>query len=256
MIFQIDFDIFIKIRNNGNRICFYTEDESKFDLFMPLEANIIHAFKTKSELESLNITSYIFRNAYLSQCFRCESVMKSLHEKITTDPIPEAEEIIAKYDQIMEDLKAKYKKAFVGWDFHNSAYWIIRFLKGYAFNLITDVTEKQRKEIKNLIISMFENSLPILNVKDKLEDILEGDDNPENKAEMILRSEILRAGNMGAIERYKENGIKKVKWVTATDIRACEVCKSRHWKTYSIEEAEELLIPHPMCRCSIIPIIE
>lgn len=52
-----------------------------------------------------------------------------------------------------------------------------------------------------------------------------------------------------AILAYKDNGVEKVRWVTAVDDRRCAECKSRHGKIYSIDKIPPK--PHRYCRCYI-----
>jgi SPP1 gp7 family putative phage head morphogenesis protein len=52
-----------------------------------------------------------------------------------------------------------------------------------------------------------------------------------------------------AVLAYKDNGVKKVRWVTAVDDRRCKECKSRHGKVYSIDNIPPK--PHRYCRCYI-----
>ena len=52
-----------------------------------------------------------------------------------------------------------------------------------------------------------------------------------------------------AILAYKDNGVEKVRWVTAVDDRRCAECKSRHGKIYPIDKIPPK--PHRYCRCYI-----
>ena len=53
-----------------------------------------------------------------------------------------------------------------------------------------------------------------------------------------------------AILAYKDNGVKKVRWVTAVDDRRCKECKSRHGKIYPIDSIPSK--PHRYCRCYVV----
>lgn len=52
-----------------------------------------------------------------------------------------------------------------------------------------------------------------------------------------------------AILAYKDNGVEKVRWVTAVNDRRCKECKSRHGKIYPIDNIPPK--PHRYCRCYI-----
>lgn len=51
---------------------------------------------------------------------------------------------------------------------------------------------------------------------------------------------------------YKDNGVKKVIWVTEIDKRTCQICKNRNGKIYSIDNIP--IKPHLNCRCYYKPI--
>jgi SPP1 gp7 family putative phage head morphogenesis protein len=49
------------------------------------------------------------------------------------------------------------------------------------------------------------------------------------------------------VQAYKDNGTKKVRWVTAEDDKRCKECKSRHGLIYKIDKIPPK--PHIHCRC-------
>lgn len=51
------------------------------------------------------------------------------------------------------------------------------------------------------------------------------------------------------VRAYKDDGVEKVRWVTAEDDRRCRECKSRHGKVYLINSIPPK--PHRYCRCYI-----
>ncbi len=69
----------------------------------------------------------------------------------------------------------------------------------------------------------------------------------------IVRSEVTRLANMGAVEEYKANGIKQVEWVASFGNRTCPECEELNGKVFSINEYPEIPL-HPMCRCTLTPI--
>jgi len=48
---------------------------------------------------------------------------------------------------------------------------------------------------------------------------------------------------------YKDDGVEKVRWITAPDDRRCAECKSRHNKIYPIDNIPPK--PHLHCRCYV-----
>ena len=72
------------------------------------------------------------------------------------------------------------------------------------------------------------------------------------RAEVIARSELANAYVKGAIDHNLKEGFAYIRWVAATDERACPWCLSRHGQIYP---ADQVVIPaHPQCRCTPVPI--
>lgn len=99
------------------------------------------------------------------------------------------------------------------------------------------------------------------------------------RAEMIVRTETMRASNYATQEGRKQSwAVVKKERYTATDERVCEYCGPLHWTTIGLEEnfydegstvdwanggqlkADYWAIEngnlHPNCRCTILPITE
>ena len=53
-----------------------------------------------------------------------------------------------------------------------------------------------------------------------------------------------------AVLAYKDDGVEKVRWVTAVDDRRCKECKSRHGNLYPIDSIPPK--PHRYCRCYVV----
>ena len=51
------------------------------------------------------------------------------------------------------------------------------------------------------------------------------------------------------VKAYADDGVKRVRWVTAADDRRCKECKSRHHKVYDIDNIPPK--PHLHCRCYV-----
>lgn len=54
------------------------------------------------------------------------------------------------------------------------------------------------------------------------------------------------------LKAYRDNGVKKVRWVTAEDERVCEECQARDGKIYPIDKLPPK--PHYRCRCTYEPV--
>ena len=51
------------------------------------------------------------------------------------------------------------------------------------------------------------------------------------------------------VQAYKDDGVERVRWVTAEDDRRCVECKSRHGNIYPINNIPPK--PHRYCRCYV-----
>jgi SPP1 gp7 family putative phage head morphogenesis protein len=72
------------------------------------------------------------------------------------------------------------------------------------------------------------------------------------RAEVIARSELANAYVKGAIDHNLKEGYAFIRWVAATDERACRWCLSRHGQIFP---ADQVVIPaHPQCRCTPVPV--
>ena len=72
------------------------------------------------------------------------------------------------------------------------------------------------------------------------------------RMEMIARTEVLRAHNMGRQKFHEQVGVQKQEWLAADDERMCPQCGGLDGKTFSLDKSPPLP-NHPMCRCSWLP---
>lgn len=54
------------------------------------------------------------------------------------------------------------------------------------------------------------------------------------------------------LQAFEDNGIEKVRWVTAEDEKVCEECRKRDGKIYPIDKLPPK--PHYRCRCTYEPV--
>jgi SPP1 gp7 family putative phage head morphogenesis protein len=80
------------------------------------------------------------------------------------------------------------------------------------------------------------------------------------RAEMLARTEIIRAHHVATIQEYRNWGVEgiivKGEWKTVGDDRVCEKCASLEGKIFTLDEIEPLIPLHPNCRCIALPWIE
>ena len=79
----------------------------------------------------------------------------------------------------------------------------------------------------------------------------------EQRAEMLARTEVVRAHHQATINEYKTAGVKgvrvKAEWSTAGDARVCPICAELEGQVFNIDEIESMIPRHPRCRCAAIP---
>jgi SPP1 gp7 family putative phage head morphogenesis protein len=80
------------------------------------------------------------------------------------------------------------------------------------------------------------------------------------RAEMIARTEIIRAHHLATIQEYRNwavlGVIVKAELVTAGDERVCGKClELEQGGPYTLDEAEKMIPVHPFCRCCVIPVV-
>ena len=86
-----------------------------------------------------------------------------------------------------------------------------------------------------------------------------------NRVQMIARTELLRAANLGALAIYKANRdvLKGWEWLTSVDDRVCIICAPLDGVvfTFDDEPSDSSVSPqgsvpppaHPQCRCTVVP---
>jgi len=77
----------------------------------------------------------------------------------------------------------------------------------------------------------------------------------DNRGIGIIRSEVTRVANAGAINQFKEGGVTKVRWVASYGARTCPECDSLNGRIFDINEHPDIPL-HTMCRCTVVPIQE
>lgn len=78
------------------------------------------------------------------------------------------------------------------------------------------------------------------------------------RAEMLARTEIIRAHHQATIQEYRNWGVWGVnvlaEMVTAGDNRVCPICESLTLQNpYTLDAAMNLIPVHPQCRCLCLP---
>lgn len=81
----------------------------------------------------------------------------------------------------------------------------------------------------------------------------------KRRAEILARTEVIRAHHSANIGEYKSAGALGItimaEHLTAGDSRVCPICAPLNGKKYNLSEAENMIPVHPQCRCVAIPYI-
>lgn len=69
------------------------------------------------------------------------------------------------------------------------------------------------------------------------------------RMEMIARTEVLRAHNMGRLKFHERVGVQRLEWLAMDDERMCPICGGLDSKTFPIDKFPQQPA-HPHCRCT------
>jgi len=77
------------------------------------------------------------------------------------------------------------------------------------------------------------------------------------RAEILARTEIIRAHHQATIQEYMNWGAEGVvvqaEWSTAGDERVCDICASMEGNVYTLDVIMNMIPLHPQCRCMALP---
>jgi SPP1 gp7 family putative phage head morphogenesis protein len=76
---------------------------------------------------------------------------------------------------------------------------------------------------------------------------------------LIVRTEIMRASNLGALSIYEQNQdiLRGWEWVATRDERVCPICSALDGKVFAFgsDQQPPPSGSHPGCRCTIVPVL-
>jgi len=79
----------------------------------------------------------------------------------------------------------------------------------------------------------------------------------QRRAEMLARTEIIRAHHQATIQEYRNWAVKgvivKAEWMSAGDDRACNRCLDLTGSVFRLDVIEKMIPLHPNCRCIALP---
>ena len=77
----------------------------------------------------------------------------------------------------------------------------------------------------------------------------------ETRSIAIVRSEVTRVANEGAIKHFEKGGVSKIRWVASYGPRTCPDCDSLNGRIFATNDHPPLPF-HTRCRCTVVPMTE
>jgi SPP1 gp7 family putative phage head morphogenesis protein len=149
----------------------------------------------------------------------------------------------------------------ISWDVFNPN--IEKWLKTYSIDLADEVNTETLDKLKASLFDGWEAGESIPDLTHRVRDLYEEFDRA--RAEMIARSESIRASNRGSQETYRASGVvDRTMWVATPTDRTCEICNELDGKVAELGEpfpfedsyGDASGPPaHPNCRCAVVPIL-
>jgi len=106
---------------------------------------------------------------------------------------------------------------------------------------------------KKLVAVIDGTGMGALGIKDTLGRFIPA----QRRAELLARTEIMRAHHVAMVQEYKNwkanNVIVKAEWATAGDIHVCDICSSMEGSVWTLNQIQNMIPAHPLCRCVAIP---
>lgn len=166
-------------------------------------------------------------------------------------------------DFVFNTIEKEYNSGLTAGEIHFNMnftpdYRSVSFIQKYAFNNVLKLTDDMKDDLRKQLAIGLMNGEGIPKLKLRVMTVM---DSTVARAEMITRTETVRAFNMGNYQAANDSGLDlKKQWSTHEDERTCVTCngldgqvvgKDEHFTTYKGEQV--LLSPaHPSCRCRIL----
>lgn len=134
---------------------------------------------------------------------------------------------------------------------------VLSYMQDYQLGLIKRITQETRELIKDELKRGYIMGEGIPDIAKRLRDTKLNKGiwpSVAKRAEVVARTEIIRASNQGALFVYQQYSVKRVMWLAAVDERVCPVCGALHRRIFPIDQIPFGGAPaHPRCRCFVTP---
>lgn len=112
------------------------------------------------------------------------------------------------------------------------------------------------KVLTKKLLNTIEGGGDKLGVKDTLGRVIPA----KRRAEVMVRTELIRAHHLATIQEYRNWGVLGItvlgEWKTAGDERVCAECEKLEGRHFTLDEIEPMIPLHPQCRCIALPYIK
>lgn len=132
----------------------------------------------------------------------------------------------------------------------------IKYLASRSFDDLENVTSDLSARLsRSLGDGLTQGTSPRELARSMSEDL----DISQGRAELIARTEIIRAHSEGQLDALENMGVEEVgvmvEWLATEDGRQCEECASMAGSILDIEDARGMIPFHPNCRCCWVPAV-
>lgn len=130
---------------------------------------------------------------------------------------------------------------------------VIDVLQARNLSALKGISAETNKAIVRSLTEGINNGEGVVKLRKRLMAEVEGIG--YNRARLMAHTETMYASNEGAKLRYSQHGVTRVEWLTAGHDNTCAQCQALNGKIFDIAQAPPIPL-HPMCRCTLLPVIE
>lgn len=208
---------------------------------------------------------------------------KSYKKSSASTVVPSIAEMNAMWDNLSELLKDMYieqaenvlQSLDAGDTINITSEFATQYLIEYGGTLINQINDTTRQALMDNLSAGYDAGESIEDLKKRVQEVFT--QASDTRAEMIARTESLKASNSASVEAYRQSGVVKAKeWLAERDARTCPFCLKQDGKFTDLnknffeegdtitEGGQTLTIQftnvgepplHVDCRCTTIPVI-
>jgi len=244
-------------------------------------------FVTEREAEMKEKVVELFKDQETIILQRLEDVKhwrKDLRKGKESSILPSVEELGITWKVVFIDIlreilieQGNYTLSFlgVGGNLNLITDTAVGFLRVNGAELITSINETTRNQLRETLAQGFEAGEGVPDLRGRVEDVFK--EATRNRAEMIARTETIRASNFATVEAYRQSEVVEAKeWLAEMDDRTCPYCQEMNGKVIDLnesyfEEGDDFTVDgstlnielldvdepplHVNCRCTTIPVL-